>query len=620
MKKHLSIFITAGLVMASCAMNEIDNAVQVREPVFASTEAETKTTIGSYEDGIYKIFWSEGDNILIADSKGNNAIYTAASGGTTYAEFVSEDNTIDIDFKDGVIAGYPEKNMFISSTDPADMVYFSIPEVQVYREGSFSDGTMPMISEVAYDNKLKFYNAAGVLKLMLSSDDEIMIKEIHVTTDRAISGECGYIPESKTCFFDETMISSDTVTLTCGDGVSVNNEGKPFYIVVPHQKYASLSITIISAEGKEQKFTMKKDKVLEVKRSSVLTVPIVVDELYDSDKTVAKVSVENIAFDDFDVSIDILKASSYFCGLQTRKSFEDDIRSGYLLESLPYGTPYTTPLTYSGSIKQFQEEMADVYLEAGQTYVLWIIPYKKDKSYTEQDIIKTEVVMKSFTPGGSIEVVTSAHNITMDMIQMKVKATGAKFIYNQLLPKNEVSKYESEQELIDLLLKPGSGSVKFEGSSDIFERRQLRPGAEMTFISVAIDKSGNYGPLYVENLQTIPIEYNSLVVEIDKDIDKLKENGGVLNWSVSEGEAASYRYFYRRTDNNYWTNTFDHDYTMIQEKMVMDPYVFYINHTKDSFATLNNPALEEGVEYVFVVLAVAADETCSVADHWIFTY
>ena len=109
-------------------------------------------------------------------------------------------------------------------------------------------------------------------------------------------------------------------------------------------------------------------------------------------------------------------------------------------------------------------------------------------------------------------------------------------------------------------------------------------------------------------------------MEIEKDIDKLKENGGVLNWSVSEGEAASYRYFFRRTDNNYWTNTFEYDYTMIQETMVMDPYVFYINHTKDSFATLNNPALEEGVEYVFVVLAVADDETCSEADHWIFTY
>lgn len=634
MKRYLYTLLAAGLVMTSCAVNEIQeaqNSNKGAQPIYASTEADSKTALGDYEDGRYKVYWNEGDQILVANNYYEAAIYTSQEGGTSYAEFLPDEGYDPMDFSEGVMAGYPEKNMYLYSADPNEAAYFTIPDVQTYYNGTFDDTAMPMISDVAYDNQLKFNNAAGLLKLMLSAPSKATVQSIVVKAENEfISGECGYIPESKSYFFDETMISKNKVTLNCGNGVAVTSDAKPFFIVVPHQEYTSLTITVTTKDGLMQKFSMKEDKVLNVQRSAVLNIPLYLDNLAAPTGPNVKMSAGTPTFKGFTVSIEVQNASAYFCNLQTKRSYEADLHSGLLLESLPYATPYDTPLQYSGSIlnyrlkkvgsEEYETPMQDVLLEPGETYILWFVIYNEEGVYTEDDIFTLEIKMKSFTPGGSIAVSTSEHDITMNMIRMKVSANNAMFIYSQLLPNYIFDEYNSEEELIELLLKPGGASSRFDKSSDYFERRQLRPGAEMTFISIAVDNSGRYGPLYIEPLQTIPIEYNSLVVEIEKDIDKLKENGGVLNWSVSEGEAASYRYFYRRTDNNYWTNTFEYDYTMIQEKMVMDPYVFYINHTKDNFATLNNPALEEGVEYVFVVLAVADDETCSEADHWIFTY
>lgn len=626
MKRFISTLLTAGLVLTSCAVNEINETDFNKNgaaSIFASTGNGTKTTLGENEDGVYKVYWSEGDQILVVNNDYYSSVYTSQEGGTSYAEFLPDEDSEVIDFTSGAIAGYPVQDMYLSSGDPYEPVYFTIPEIQNYVNGTFDDNIMPMISDVAYDNQLKFNNAAGVLKLMLTSPSgNVKIESVSVTAtndEEYISGECGYIPDSKSYFFDETMLSKKKVTLNCGKGVTVGSTAVPFCIVVPHQEYTGLSIRVITTDGLEQTFTMKADKVLNVQRSSVLNIPLTLDNLAPPTGPNARMTLGTVTLKGFTVSIEIQNATSYFCNLQTKESFENDLRSGYLLESLPYGTPYETPLTYSGPILNFQEEMAEVLIEPGQTYILWIVIYDENGEYTEEDIFTLEVQIKSFSPGGSIEVITTDHVVEMDMIGMNLITDGAQYIYSQLLPSEMLEDY-SEQDMIDLLLKPGGMSSRAEKSTDYFERRQLRPGAELTFLAIAIDRQGRYGPLLVEEYQTIPIEYNDLIVEIEKDIDKLKENNGVLNWTVSGGEAAGYRYFFRRTDNNYWTNTFQYDYTMIQEKMVMSPGVFYINKTNDSFATLKEPSLEEGVEYVFVVLAVAADQSCSEADHWIFTY
>ena len=61
MKRYLYTLLAAGLVMTSCAVNEIQEAQSSNkgvQPIYASTEADSKTALGDYEDGRYKVYWN----------------------------------------------------------------------------------------------------------------------------------------------------------------------------------------------------------------------------------------------------------------------------------------------------------------------------------------------------------------------------------------------------------------------------------------------------------------------------------------------------------------------------------------------------------------------------------
>lgn len=624
MKKYISIIIGAGLAMTSCAINEIENNDfgNNDKAIYASTETDTKATIGSHENGIYKIYWSEGDKIVIADNAGNNAVYASQDGGSTYAGFLPEDGAEELDFAGGIIAGYPEKDMYINSADPSEPVYFTIPDVQNYKEGSFDDNVMPMISDVSYENNLKFYNAAGVLKLMLSSASEKVIKTITVkTTNEFISGECGYIPESKSCFFDDSMLSEKKVTLSCGDGVKVGSEATPFFIVVPHQKYTALTISVTLTDGTEKSFIMKDGKELDVKRSAVMNIPVSLDDAAAPLTPDVKMSLSGpVTFNNFSVNVKITNAEAYYTNLQTKESFERELVSGSLLESIPYGTKFENNFTFTGRIANFlQVESSDMYLEPGETYILWVVIYDESGEYTEEDIHTLEIQMKSFTPGGSITITAEAKETDYDAIELSVLAsvtTGLQFVYCQMLPTAELEGL-SDQEITEILIKPGNKSNRYEKPAETFRLQGMRPGMEFTFIGVAIDKSGYYGPLYKARFQTKPLDYNSLEVKIDKDINKVKENGGVINWSVSGGEAVKYRYYLESTSLNSWINTCKEDYTYVQEQLYLQPGYYRYHTTTETSVSLGK---ESSTEYIFIVVAVDDKDNISYADHWFFTY
>lgn len=282
MKNTIVKLFAAGLAIASCSVNEINYDLINKESniIYASTEVDTKTSLSGNEDGIYKVSWSENDKITLMSKGGISATYTTKDGGKTRAEFVYEEGSDDLDFENGIIAGYPAEGVQLIDPESQDQVYISIPGTQEYNDSTFADDVMPMISDIATDRSLKFNNAAGVIRLMVSAYDEINVKKITVYSENEyISGKCGYLPESKSYFFDETSHGEKSVVLYSEKAVKVNKEAKPFFIVVPHQKYTSLKVVVTTDNGYEQSFEMKSDRTLTVKRSTVSTIPLYVDHL-----------------------------------------------------------------------------------------------------------------------------------------------------------------------------------------------------------------------------------------------------------------------------------------------------------------------------------------------------
>lgn len=621
-RKAIWAGLAATLIASSCTIQEetsLKNSISEAEPVIATIGAQTRTSVGPKVDGAYKVHWSEGDEIIISTGRQrtDKHYYRTTSHGTAEGVFLPEDGKDPVSFATGAIAGYPSESTFLGIADETVDVFFTIPEIQDYVPGSFAEEAMPMISDVTYEPVLNFHNAAGVLKLNISTaEPDIRISDICITTSQYICGECGYNPASKTIFFDDTTIGSNEVILRCIDGVEVGSEGTAFHLVVPHQTYPDMTITVTTTDKFQQVFKMKSGKEITVQRSTITDIPLVLNNLNHVGEYEIKASVTSVTYDNFFIKVGMSNISAYFCGLDTKDNFLKELSSGQLLKVLEYGTPYTGPFTYSGSVTRLQEELSDVLIEPGQTYALWFVPYKKIGGYTEDDVYFIEATTKSFTPGGTVAVTYDDLEIDNTSISLYITADGAKYIYAQLVSEDFMEAYPTEQDKIDYLLKPGGGSTVLESDHDIFVRKFLRPSQKMVFVALAIDKQGHYGPLTFERFQTTPLAYNAMTVNINENMEKLHTS--TIEWSVSGGNASSYRYIIVETDRHLWTNVLESDITIAQEKMFLEPNLYYITHTTSASAKLTN--MVSGKEYILIVAAVDEKGVSSVADSWIFTY
>ena len=622
MKYFKSLTLGAAILLASCSQFESkeDYHNHSISPIFAEIEGETRTGIGEKGNNGYKVVWNEGDRIIVSTgtSSKSQMTYITHDKETASASFYPEDSGKALDFSGGAIAGYPVENMYLGAPDNDKEVYFTIPSVQNYVKDSFDSEAMPMISEIANEPSLKFHNAAGVIKLMVSTElSDIKVSSISIITSGIISGECGYIPASKDMFFDDSMLSSNEVTLDCQDGVEISETSTAFHIVVPHQTYGDMAIKILTTEGLQQTFSLKDGKEIEVGRSTIAAIPLKLTTLSQEGKPQISAKVISTTFSNIRFEVKMENIASYYCGLQTKLSFYNDTESGHLLSSIPYMTSYTTPLSYTGYISSFQPEFKDILIEPGQSYVIWFVPYKSSGEYSADDIVYIETMTQSYRPGGTVKVNYTDLAIDKTSISMRLNAPGASHIYAQLMTEDDYMRFRSESEIIKMFLEPGGRSTVLDSESDIFVRKFLKPGTTMVLVAMAIDRIGQYGPLTVEYFVTEHIPYNSIKVSIEKDIDKLRKSQ-TISWTSTNGTATEYRYIFKETDSYLWKNTLEESVKTAQEKMYIDPDLYYITHTSYPEASLKN--LVSGQEYMIVVVAADSSDNISIADSWRFIY
>lgn len=623
MKRNISLIAAMLLALASCTQTELRQTVEDSKLIIASiSEPHTRTHLTADDEGYTrKVLWSEGDRIMISGSE--EEIYTTTDSGTATASFFPEDGSSEIDFSQGIIAAYPADDIYMSGPDPEKEVYLTIPNIQNYAADSFSEGAMPMISEVAYGPELKFKNAASILRLLISTNAAgVKASSIIIKTNEPIASEIGgdmcYIPARQEYNFDpDYTFATNTITLDCGDGVHIDSDGTPFHIVVPHQTYTGMEITVNTTDSEMQTFTMKEGKEITVSRSGIATIPLEISGLV---RPVVSIEQTSSTYKNISVNIRMENVRSFYCGICERDNFYETYSSGALAREAKYGVLYeakSDPMTYSGSAFSFQTELKDVLIEPGQNYVMWILPHKENGEYAIEDFVYTEIFTQKLKTGGTQTITYSDLFIDQTTISMTLTSEGATLIYASLLDSKAMSGLETKEDMIEFLISPGSTAVIYEGSSELFERKQLSPGTKMTLLALPVNFSGMYGELFVKSFTTKTVPYNSLIVHIDESI--VSENGGkFIRWNVIEGEPSGYRYILKETDSYLWTNTLHGSVKRTQETMFMSPNLYYIEKTTDNYVEVSG--LVPGTEYVLVVTATDEEETSSVADSWIFTY
>ena len=624
MKKTL-LALSAVLLLSACAQVEESEPAKPHHNNITARIAETpvtKTQLSQDDEGqVRKVLWSKGDRILISGSY--DKIFYTENDGTASATFYPEDSIDFMDLSTGVIAAYPADGIYMSGPDAEKEIYLTIPNVQQYAEGTFADNTIPMVSDVAYDTELSFSNAAGVLKLLLSTDAvNVKVSSILIQANEMIASETGgdlcYIPANREYNFDpDYTYGTNTVKLDCGEGVHIDSNGTPFYIVVPHQTYTGMTITVNTTDGEKQMFTLKEGKEITVKRSGIAAIPLKIDAL---SRPVVSIEQVSSTFQSIKVKINMENVASFYCGILKKEAFERDFSSGNLINEARYNTLYTNSsdkVTYEGSAFKFQKELSDILIEPGQNYVMWILPQKDSGEYTADDFVHTEIYTEKLKPGGSIDVTYSDLMIDMTSISMNFSAKGAAIIYAALLNQETISHFKTEEDLVNYIIYPGGPAVIYEGSSETLVRKQLNPDTEMTAVILPVSSKGIYGKLFTETFRTDAVPYSGFSVDIEEAV--VSENGNEhIGWSVSEGDPAGYRYILRATDSYLWASTLQSSVLRAQETMYLSPELYYIEKTTDRRAPLNN--LVPGTEYIIIVTAVDESGASSVADSWTFTY
>lgn len=608
-------------VLCSCVSDIEENTPDTSsvEPITAYIDVQTRTTLGDDTGTGRKVLWSSGDRIYVSSGSRslNKGVFSTTDGGSDKATFSLDDQNKQIDYVTGILAGYPAESMSIGSPDPHRPIYFTIPSVQKYVGGSFDDGIMPMVSELSFEPLLSFRNIASVLSIEVKTELEgLSVSSITISADKPLSNECSYIPADDTYVFEEYLSSCDKVCLIADDPVGIGKEPVPFNIIVPHQLYTSMSITVGFDNGKEQVFNMKEGKEIDVKRSTILSIPLEVNKLQNTIKPEVVLAQRGTDYESLSIRMSIRNADSYFCGVEFRDSFFRQIESGNLIKNIRYGIPYTENLTYSGSIKYLQEDFKEYIFEPGGRYVFWVVPYNSLGYYTEDDIFYIELETLAYTSGG--KAVVSADDIVTDYtgVAINVSSAEAKKIYCALFYDYEVASL-TVQEKTELLLTPGGAATVIDQKVATYSRKFIKPGSDLTFLALAIDNNNRYGELMELSVSTVAIPYSNLNVVIDKDLEKLRETS-TIEWTSKGGNALKYRYIFKETDSHLWSSVLEGSLMKAQETMFLDPGLYYITTVTQGSAIFSD--LEPGTEYILIVVAVDQEGYSSVADSWKFIY
>lgn len=245
----LSAALAATLTLASCS-------VEV-EPIIAENASFTGTitqfggnttrTSLSYQDATTRsVIWNSGDQIIINGVKYDATPETADPATAQFSLHTGEEQEAQ------PVSGKYEA-IYPASLYDSETGKYILPAIQSYEPGKISNSPMRAVSE---SSSLHFTNVCALIELTLKGTETI--KKIEISNDGyALCGPFNFESTVYASTTDETD-ATKTVTLDCGEGVTLNNEdGVKFLISIPERTYPSLTFKVTCTDRKVYEKTTK---------------------------------------------------------------------------------------------------------------------------------------------------------------------------------------------------------------------------------------------------------------------------------------------------------------------------------------------------------------------------
>ena len=264
MKNLTKIFfaVVAGMFAFSCVQDttedlgvKIEGQGGVYE-VAISLEEATKTQLGEKTDeGLYPLYWSEGDAIAVngvASAPLANVAAGSDAATFTFSQPVAEPFCV---VYPAPTAATVEDEVVEEPAAPVTVFPVTFAATQPYTAGTFASGVAPMygyaaaLAEGEEATPIQLNHLTGVLRLAIKGNGEKVTSIVVKTEKGKIAG-----PFTVDCT-NGALVAQDgavsTITVTCGEGLILGSEAQVVYVAVPTGSYGTFLITVnTEAHGK----------------------------------------------------------------------------------------------------------------------------------------------------------------------------------------------------------------------------------------------------------------------------------------------------------------------------------------------------------------------------------
>lgn len=243
--KHLAqlTIVVLALCAYSCATDATEDlgiALGGSETTINLSLEQSRTELGTEANGIYPLYWSEGDKISVNGVESTEAAIDASNAAN--AAF-------------NVVAAAPYCIAYPAA--PAGKVLFA--EVQTHiGNGSFSSGVSTMYGYGESTLGVGLKHLTGVLKIGVKGS--AVLKKAQISTiDRApIAGP--FDIDFQSGEVTATAESKQVIEYSFGEGAQLSDEATYLHVAVPAGEYDELYVTLYDAEGGIMYATVKADK------------------------------------------------------------------------------------------------------------------------------------------------------------------------------------------------------------------------------------------------------------------------------------------------------------------------------------------------------------------------
>ena len=536
MKKSFLALASFAAIAVGCQVEKMTDELPLADDAVvykAVTEAyapATKTAM----DGL-DVVWSEGDLVAIYQGNVLPDKYVVSDGvGETTAEFTLHtegDDYAAMDFNLAVypydaILSYGEEQMVTPEwDDDTHMLPIVLPSTQVYTEGSFANGSFPMVAvtESVDDDTFEFKNAFGAMKLQLKGTKTVKSVIVSGANSEVLAGQfIVMVKNGIPSLMPGDYPTYTSVTVDCEDGITLKaDEVTEVYISLPPTTFDNgFTVTLVDTDYYHYVVKAPASENNVIERSKILVMPeLNVDTIESPVNFAAKPGATDaeisISFDDEDVIgfYGIYSSAEYWAGFSpmfAEETYFNMLISGSLFsEGMPCYFYQTSE--FEGNLTEFGVGEAFEYINMivpGTASMVVIIPvYEGKDTYTLDDAIVYEVRTSELTVSGTMKLPEYSTVPDYETITVNFEASSdiAYMAYRFFKPSEQLP--TSENCLEEVHLEPQRTIDGGYTMTTMLSTEEM-PGTTRTLCVVVADSEGNAQLHTIENLASRPIPYN----------------------------------------------------------------------------------------------------------------